>query len=163
MRQQLERQQLTALNQLLAVILPTNRFYAAQLEGLTFPLSSLDQLQAIPLTTKAQLVAAGEADVPTNLTYPREAYSRVHQTSGTQGEPLRVYDTAEDWSWWITTWQHVLDAAEVTSADTAVMAFSFGPFIGFWSAYDALAARGLPGRSHRWDVDRAAGSHRRRL
>ena len=22
------------------------------------------------------------------------------------------------------------------------MAFSFGPFIGFWSAYDAVAARG---------------------
>jgi phenylacetate-CoA ligase len=29
----------------------------------------------------------------------------------------------------------------VIPADRVVMAFSFGPFIGFWSAYDAVAAR----------------------
>jgi phenylacetate-CoA ligase len=53
-----------------------------------------------------------------------------------------VYDTAEDWRWWINCWQYVLDEAGVTPADRAVLAFSFGPFIGFWSAHDALAARG---------------------
>ena len=52
-----------------------------------------------------------------------------------------VLDTADDWHWWIETWQFVLDAAQVTSNDRAAMAFSFGPFIGFWSANDALAAR----------------------
>ena len=31
---------------------------------------------------------------------------------------------------------------QLTAADRAVMAFSFGPFIGFWSAFDAAAARG---------------------
>jgi phenylacetate-CoA ligase len=51
-------------------------------------------------------------------------------------------DTESDWQWWIETWQYVLDAAEVVTADVAFMAFSFGPFIGFWSAHDALAARG---------------------
>jgi phenylacetate-CoA ligase len=55
---------------------------------------------------------------------------------------LAVLDTAEDWAWWIECWQYVLDAADVTSADCVMMAFSFGPFIGFWSAYDAAAARG---------------------
>ena len=53
-----------------------------------------------------------------------------------------VVDTPRDWQWWINTWQFVLDTANVTSADVVLMAFSFGPFIGFWSANDALAARG---------------------
>jgi phenylacetate-CoA ligase len=35
-----------------------------------------------------------------------------------------------------------LDAAEVTPQDVAMMAFSFGPFIGFWTANDALVQRG---------------------
>jgi phenylacetate-CoA ligase len=42
----------------------------------------------------------------------------------------------------------VLDAAQVTPADRALLAFSFGPFVGFWSAFDALVARGalvIPG------------------
>ena len=36
----------------------------------------------------------------------------------------------------------MLDVAEVTAADRALLAFSFGPFIGFWSAHEATAARG---------------------
>ena len=67
---------------------------------------------------------------------------RFHQTSGTHGRPMVVLDTADDWQWWIECWQYVLDAAEITADDRVLMAFSFGPFIGFWSAYDALADRG---------------------
>ena len=55
---------------------------------------------------------------------------------------LPVLDTASDWQWWIDCWQFVLDAAELGAEDRAVLAFSFGPFIGFWSAHDALVARG---------------------
>ena len=67
----------------------------------------------------------------------------MHQTSGTSGWPMPVLDTADDWRWWIECWQFVLDAAEVTSDDIAMMAFSFGPFIGFWTANDALLERGV--------------------
>jgi phenylacetate-CoA ligase len=59
-----------------------------------------------------------------------------------------VLDTPEDWSWWIETWQFVLDRAEIGPADRVLMAFSFGPFIGFWSAHEAALARGalvIPG------------------
>ncbi len=57
-------------------------------------------------------------------------------------------DTTEDWQWWSNAWQHVLSAAEVTASDRVFMAFSFGPFIGFWSAYEACVQRGaqlIPG------------------
>jgi phenylacetate-CoA ligase len=68
-------------------------------------------------------------------------YLHFHRTSGSTGRPLIILDRAEDWGWWIQTWQFVLDAAQIESGTTVLMAFSFGPFIGFWSAYDACLAR----------------------
>ena len=100
-------------------------------------------MAAWPLTTKHELhPPVGRGNWARNLTYRDDNYARYHRTSGTQGKPLVVLDTAADWQWWIDTWQFVLDAAEVTPEDRVAMAFSFGPFIGFWSANDALIARG---------------------
>ena len=148
-RAALERHQLQRLNALLGEILPANRFCAEKLDGLRLPIDSLEQLAALPLTCKDELVDASSSSAPpANLTWPLERYVRFHQTSGTHGRPLAVYDTAEDWQWWVETWQYVLDAAEIDADDRAFMAFSFGPFIGFWSAYDALVSRGamvIPG------------------
>ena len=135
--------QLARLNALLERILPANRFYAEKLADVRLPLESLDELAELPLTYKDQLVAAEhEGAFAANLTWPVQDYVRLHQTSGTKGRPLVALDTAEDWRWWIECWQHVLDAAHISVDDTVMMAFSFGPFIGFWSAYDAVAARG---------------------
>jgi phenylacetate-CoA ligase len=135
--------QLARLNDLLAAILPANRFYADKLANSRQRLEHLDQLTELPLTTKEELISDDIAHyLPTNLTWPISQYVRYHQTSGTRGRPLSVCDTAADWRWWIDSWQFVLDAAEMTSDDCALLAFSFGPFIGFWSAYDAVVARG---------------------
>jgi phenylacetate-CoA ligase len=143
-RDMLEEHQLAQLNVLLAKILPENQFYAAKLAGTKLPLRSLEEFRALPLTTKEELVIDGAPHAaPANLTWPLERYVRYHQTSGTHGRPMAVFDSAEDWQWWIDCWQYVLDAAEITPADRAMLAFSFGPFIGFWTAHDALAARGV--------------------
>ncbi|MBK95513.1 MAG: CoF synthetase [Planctomycetaceae bacterium] len=139
-REALECLQLEKLNQLLATILPTNRFYQEKL-GACSGLTALSQLQDLPFTTKAELLA--EDSFANNLTWEKEHYVRFHRTSGTKGNPMAVLDTAEDWQWWMQVWQYVLDAADVTAEDRAFLAFSFGPFIGFWSAHDALVARGV--------------------
>ena len=145
----LARHQLSRLNAVLDRILPTNRFYCDKLSAVELPLQSLDDLARLPYTFKEELVSSPKAgDLANNLTYPVEQYSRFHQTSGTRGRPLVVLDTAEDWRWWVECWQYVLDAAEITPSERVLMAFSFGPFIGFWSAYDALSERGclvIPG------------------
>src|SRR5690606_13858026 len=134
---ELATHQLTRLNELLAQILPANEFYARKFAGRPPQLRSLDELQQLPLTTKEELVVEGAPHaVPANLTWPLDRYVRYHQTSGTPGRPLRVFDTAEDWQWWVDGWQYVLDAADITAADRAMLAFSFGPFIGFWTAHD---------------------------
>jgi phenylacetate-CoA ligase len=143
-RDRLQQDQLSRLQALLTEVLQSNRFYAekfARVGGL--PLQSLDQLSELPFTFKEELVtAAHSGEFAANLTYPLDRYVRYHHTSGTRGRPLPVLDTAEDWQWWIDCWQFVLDAADLSASDKAFLAFSFGPFIGFWSAHDALAARG---------------------
>lgn len=148
----LERRQLASLNRLLDAILPANEFYAERWSEIPRPLTSLEQLAQAPYTHKEDLLAGkrlapGKADwyaseFSANLTFPLDQYTRFHRTSGTRGRPLVVLDTPEDWAWWIEGWQYVFDAAEVTSRDHVLLAFSFGPFIGFWTAHDAAQARG---------------------
>lgn len=146
-REELRPYQLARLNELLSRILPHNRFYADKLAA-DRRLGSLDELEQLPLTFKDELLGRGDARLAANLTWPLERYVRLHQTSGTRGRPLAVLDTAEDWKWWMNCWQYVLDAAEVRPGERCLLAFSFGPFVGFWSAFDAVVARGcmaIPG------------------
>jgi len=140
--------QLHRLNELLAQIVPANQFYRDKLAASgnsTAPpkLSSLSELSQIPLTVKQDLVNESDtAGFAKNLTFAPDAYTRFHRTSGTSGRPMIVLDTQNDWDWWMEAWQYVLDSADLTSQDRVLMAFSFGPFIGFWSAFDAVAERG---------------------
>lgn len=141
---ELAHHQLGRLNDLLAEILPQNAFYVDKLRGLQVPLESLDAFDELPFTYKDELAQSARPNgFAANLTFEPSQYRRFHRTSGTRGKPLVVLDTADDWQWWCDTWQFVLDAAEVDEGDRALMAFSFGPFIGFWSAHDAAVARGL--------------------
>jgi phenylacetate-CoA ligase len=147
-RQALGAYQLARLNSLLESILPHNSFYAEKFSGVRFPLASLADLTTLPFTTKEELIGDPPSAYAANLTYPVEHYVRFHRTSGTRGRPLAVLDTADDWRWWLDVWQYVLDSAELAPEDRVAMLFSFGPFIGFWSANDALLARGcmtIPG------------------
>ncbi len=144
-REALECLQLEKLNSLLAQILPHNQFYRDKL-GSRSSLNNLQELSDLPFTTKAELLA--ENGFAKNLTWPTENYVRFHRTSGTRGNPMAVLDTTEDWQWWMHVWQYVLDTADISSQDRCFLAFSFGPFIGFWSAHDAIVARGamsIPG------------------
>jgi phenylacetate-CoA ligase len=145
-RSSLAQYQLQRLSALLERIVPHNALYARKLRGVDVRPRTLDDLRAWPLTTKAELQGeAPQADVAhyaANHTWPIERYVRYHQTSGTRGRPLVLLDTADDWRWWIDTWQYVLDAAHLAPHDRIFMAFSFGPFVGFWSAFEAALARG---------------------
>jgi phenylacetate-CoA ligase len=140
-RTAIQASQLKRLNQLLDSILPENQFYAEKL-GSQLKLDDLSALSNLPFTTKAELAPTdSDSDFARNLTYDVDRYVRFHRTSGTSGRPMGVLDTASDWQWWIDTWQYVLDAASITANDRVFMAFSFGPFIGFWSAHEAVTSR----------------------
>ncbi|MEO1991945.1 MAG: AMP-binding protein [Pirellulales bacterium] len=145
-RPTLDRLKITRLRELLQEILPLNGFYAKKLADVQAPqdICSLEQIEDWPFTSKEELVASvQDADeerpcLPGNLTYPIEHYVRYHQTSGTHGRPLPVFDTADDWRWWMDCWQDILVRSGVMECDRVFVASSYGPYIGFWSAFDAI-------------------------
>ncbi|HZZ26419.1 MAG TPA: AMP-binding protein [Pirellulales bacterium] len=142
-RAELEQYQLRRLNALLNQALPSNQFYAQKLARMKQPIESLAEFAQWPFTFKEELMGpASGGDTANNHTWPRERYSRFHQTSGASGRPMVVLDMPEDWQWVLECWQYVLDAAGVDSGDRVLMAFSFGPHIGFWGAYEAFCQRG---------------------
>ena len=97
-----------------------------------------------PFTTKDDLAADREKNPPygTNLTFPLSEYKKFNQTSGTQAQPMGWLDTMEDWRWMLGNWDRVLEAAQVSPEDRCFFAFSFGPFLGFWTAYESATQRG---------------------
>ncbi len=148
-REALRVRQLAGVRQLLSVVLDGNRFYRSKLEGISARLVDLPRLEEfqrlVPLTSKRELVEdqARHGPFGTNLSFPIKAYARYHQTSGTSGWPLRWLDTRDDWEWLLEQWAEVFRAAGVDSDDRAYFAFSFGPFLGFWMAFEAAERLGL--------------------
>lgn len=139
-REKLEALQLAKLQTMLDEIYEKNSLYTKKLRDCGYrpgDFKSLSDLKHLPFTRKTEFTQAQEEDgFACNLTYPLSAYTRLHQTSGTTGKPLRVFDTVDSWDWWGRCWGHVFAGAGVTAADRIFCAFSFGPFIGFWAAVD---------------------------
>jgi phenylacetate-CoA ligase len=152
-RAELERLQRTQLRDLLRRLLPANRFYREKLGGRVEVAGCDtwdDYRRQVTFTTKPEIVADQAAYPPfgTNLTFPIECYTRFHQTSGTTGRPLRWLDTPESWEAMVECWKDVFEAAAVDRGDRVLFAFTFGPFIGFWMAFEAATRLGclcLPG------------------
>jgi phenylacetate-CoA ligase len=153
-RDELAAYQWRRLGRVLAALAGRNPFYDAKWRaaGIDDPraVDGWDAFRRLPFTTKAELGRDQEAHPPygSDLTFPLDRYVRVHQTSGTTGRPLRWLDTAESWDWWQRCWMFVYRAAGVGPGDRIFFAFSFGPFIGFWSAFDAarrIGALAVPG------------------
>ena len=152
-RSQIEAQQLSKLNALLSLLVSDNTFYSDRIVQAGFRSggsSLLDFARRMPFTLKEELVRDQARHPPygTNLTFPLEKYSRFCQTSGTTGAPLRWLDTPESWQWMLDNWETVYRASGVNPSDRIFFAFSFAPFLGFWTAFDAATRMGclcLPG------------------
>jgi phenylacetate-CoA ligase len=150
----LAQQQLAALNRLVGVIALTNRFYRGKLaaagavsgSGDSAAFASLADFSArMPFTTKDELARDQLAHPPygTTLTFPEKTYTRFHQTSGTSGRPIVWLDNAESWQWLLENWKTIWRSAGARAGDAVFFAFSFGPFLGFWTAFDSAQQLGL--------------------
>ena len=147
----IEEHQLKKLRRMLEEVLETNGFYRRKLLQNGLPkVNSLEELKQLPFTMKNELVEdqLGCPPFGTDLTFPVEKYIRVHQTSGTTGKPMYWLDTAESWEWWGECWKAIFQAAGVHAGDRIYFAFTFGPFIGFWSGWEGarkMGALAVPG------------------
>lgn len=147
--------QFDQLRTLLSTVIGTNPFYTAKFDAAQarYKVRHLGEFsEYIPFTTKAEIIADQRDNPPygTNLTFPLERYTRLHQTSGTSGTPIRWLDTQESWQWLLGNWEQIYAAAGVGAGDRIFFAFSFGPFLGFWTAFEAAGRVGamcLPGAS----------------
>jgi len=146
-RDAIQADQLAKLNKLLEKVRPHNLFYETKFNtyGIKNSFSSLESFyEECPFTTKEELVKDQRTNQPygTNLSVPLEHFNRIHQTSGSTGKPLRWLDTQQSWQSMLDSWKTVFHTAGVTQKDRVLFPFSFGPFIGFWLAYEAAGQIG---------------------
>lgn len=140
----LDRSELTArqserLGELFSTVEASNPFWQQRLADSACESDPLKRLQRLPFVSKADLVADQAANLPygTNLTFGRDAYSRLHQTSGTTtGTPMRWLDTPESWQWFMDCWAQIFRLVGLRDDDRLAFPFSFGPFVGFWAAFE---------------------------
>lgn len=145
-RDALVAHQAKRLRQLLAAVRGRNPFYSRKLQ--TVPEKA--DLSELPFTLKSEFIEDQAAHLPfgTNHTEAIGSYTRYCQTSSTTGSPLRWLDTQESWQWVLECWKAVFRGAQVSSGDRIFFPFSFGPFLGFWSAFEAgcqIGAQCIPG------------------
>lgn len=99
--------------------------------------------ESLPFTTKEEVLADHVAHRPfgSALTEPLANYTRFCQTSGTStGQPMAWVDTPQSWEAMLNCWRWVYRGAQLEKGvDRVFFAFSFGPFLGFWTAFEAAA------------------------
>jgi phenylacetate-CoA ligase len=69
-------------------------------------------------------------------------YNRFHQTSGSSGKPLLFLDSQDGWEWLLNNWLKIFALAGIEKGDRLFFPFSFGPFLGFWTAFEAACKAG---------------------
>lgn len=154
-RREVEADQLRKLNALLDALRYDNPFYAARLRTIHGPLADFEEMRRKVAFTRKQELIADQMECPpygSNLTYPLARYTRFSQTSATTGSPMHWLDTPESWNWMLDNWRRVFEAAGVTGGDRIYFAFSFGPFLGFWTAFESgtrLGCMCIPGGGQR--------------
>jgi phenylacetate-CoA ligase len=146
-RNHLERLQTQRLRELLAAVVPSNPFWTKRFAAAGLwpdDLRSLTDLSRLPLTQKQELIDDQLASPPygTGLSSPLDSYNRFHQTSGTSNGPLRWLDTSTSWNWVSGCWLQIFEITRTTVDDVIAFPFSFGPFLGFWAAFDAASRLG---------------------
>src|SRR2546422_4581694 len=100
---------------------------------------TLADLGRLPFTTKDELKENQAAKPPWGdvLAVPMDDVLRIHMTSATTGRPLAFLDTKDDWYGFYHSYARALHAFGVRPADMVMAAFSYGPWIGYWSGFYA--------------------------
>src|ERR687897_2945247 len=98
-----------------------------------------DALRRLPFTTKDELKDNQRQQPPWGdvLAVPLADVVRVHLTSATTGRPLAFLDTAADWHGFYHAYARSLHGFGVRRTDMVMAAFSYGPWIGYWSGFYA--------------------------
>lgn len=127
--------------------LNTHEFYRKKFSLPPNPVSRdwfVANFQGLPFTTKEDLIADQQQHPPYGNFHhlPRHHYTRVHQTSGSTGNPVYIQDTQRGWEQMLHFWDMIFQAIGIRAPSRLFFAFSFGPFLGFWTAFEAATRAG---------------------
>ena len=102
-------------------------------------IKSLDDIQLLPLTSKADL----RDNYPFGLfAVPREQVVRIHASSGSTGKPTVVGYTADDIAMWASVVARSIRAAGIRPGDVMHVAYGYGLFTGGLGAHYGAEALG---------------------
>jgi phenylacetate-CoA ligase len=141
-RAEMSRLQVRRLSEQVAHAARFSPFYRRKLRAAGVKpgrLRTLDDLRRLPFTTKDELKDNQAQRPPWGdlLAVPLAEVVRVHLTSATTGRPLAFLDTAQDWHGFYHSYARSLHAYGVRKSDMVMAAFSYGPWIGYWSGFYA--------------------------
>lgn len=141
-REELRAVQETRLREQIQHAYHNSAFYRRKMAAVALKpeqITTLEDLDRLPFTTKDELKQSQAEHPPWGdfLAVPVEECLRLHQTSGTTGAPVRILDTPHDWYIFYHTYARALYAMGVRKSDLVMAAFSYGPWIGFWSGFYA--------------------------
>lgn len=141
-RASMKRLQLTRLRKQVAHAAAHSPFYQRKLREAGVRAGSvrtLEDLRRLPFTTKDEL-KENQAETPPwgdVLAVPFGDVLRIHMTSATTGRPLAFLDTKQDWYGFYHSYARSLYGFGVRREDMVMAAFSYGPWIGYWSGFYA--------------------------
>jgi phenylacetate-CoA ligase len=141
-RAAMERWQTASLRRQVAHAYHNSPFYRRKLRAARVrpdQVRALTDLARLPFTTKDELKENQAAVPPWGdvLAVPMADVLRVHLTSATTGRPLAFLDTEDDWHGFYHSYARSLHAFGVRKTDMVMAAFSYGPWIGYWSGFYA--------------------------
>ena len=127
--------------------LPRNAFYLRKLQIEASQVSKSwikDNFESFEFTSKNDLQNSQSAYPPYGDFHDLDLseYNRFHQTSGSSGKPLFFLDSQDGWEWLLANWLKIFALAGINKGDRLFFPFSFGPFLGFWTAFEASCKAG---------------------
>ena len=128
-------------------VLPLNAFYLRKLRigaGNVSKSWIRDNFDSFEFTSKLELQNSQYSYPPYgDFHYLNLAqYNRFHQTSGSSGKPLLFLDSKDGWEWLLNNWLKIFALAGIEKGDRLFFPFSFGPFLGFWTAFESACKAG---------------------
>jgi phenylacetate-CoA ligase len=143
-REEFEKRQLRLFRKQIKYVMEQSPFYQRKFKeaGITpGDIKRLEDVSRVPFTTKQELLKSQEehpifGDFPC---IPAEATTRVFQTSGTTGTPLKVPYSKRDWfKNCYEQFSYFIYGYGIESQDVAFFPFMYGLFIAWWGIQAAL-------------------------
>ena len=148
-REEMGKRQIVNFVRQMRYVIEKSPFYKKKfsLAGVTpDDIKTMDDVRRVPFTTKQELLKSQE-DYPIYGEFPcikAEKATRVFQTSGTTGKPLKIPLSKKDWfKTYYQQFSYFLCGYGLTNKDVAFFPFTYGTFIAWWGLQAAMEQYGI--------------------